>query len=229
MKIGIIGAMEEEVRLLNEKLSDVEKWTEGIAQFSKGCYADHEVYVVQSGIGKVSAAVTATLLIKHGVDILINTGSAGGLGQGLQIGDVVVADSLAYHDVDVTAFDYEMGQMAGGMPRFYDCDTKLVQLASQVAENEKLTVHHGLIVSGDQFIHSADQIQRIKTLYPEVMANEMESTAIAQVAYQFDVPFVIIRAISDTADEEASVSFDTFIQKAGEASAKMVLHLIEAL
>lgn len=230
MKIGIIGAMVEEVELLKNILTEVETFTEGKADFYHGNYAGHDVYLVKSGIGKVAAAVTTTMLItKFNVDQIWNTGSAGGIGTNLKIGDVVLATKLAYHDVDVTAFDYEYGQMAGGFPLYYLTDLKLVKKAKEVMQNSSLTTHEGLIVSGDQFVHSKEQIEKIKQHFPDALANEMESTAIAQVAYQFEIPVLIVRAISDTADENANVDFDTFIKEAGKNAASMLQSLLEKI
>ena len=229
MKIGIIGAMEEELLLLKEALDDVSVHQHGGADFICGHYASVEVIAVRSGIGKVLAALTTTLLIDHyQVDYVINTGSAGGIGQNLNIGDVVIANRLAYHDVDVTAFNYEKGQMAG-MPLYYPADEYLVKKAIAAANHQEMKTHEGLIVSGDQFVHSKEEINRIMTWFPDALANEMEGTAIAQVAYQFKVPFVVIRAMSDVGDEEASVNFDEFIIEAGKRSAQMTLNLIEQL
>lgn len=229
MKIGIIGAMEEEITVLANHLEGVEHFSDGGADFISGRYGMHEVVLVRSGIGKVLAAVTTTLLIdRYHVDYLINTGSAGGIGKGLKIGDVVIANRLAYHDVDVTAFGYEPGQMAG-MPLYYEADKTLVQRAETASDRVGLDAKVGLIVSGDQFVHSQDQIQCIHHLFPEVLANEMEGTAIAQVAFQFRVPFVVIRAMSDVGDESANVNFDEFIIEAGKKSAEMVMALLDEL
>lgn len=229
MKVGIIGAMEEEIRTIKKELSNVVETTIAHATFFAGQYQQHQVVLVQSGIGKVNAALTTTLMIDHfDVDYLINTGSAGGIGEGLHIGDVVIANRLSYHDVDVTAFDYEKGQMAG-MPLYYEADDMLVKKANEAATATGLTTHTGLIVSGDQFIHDQGQIDRIHQWFPEVLANEMEGTAIAQVAHQFNTPFVVIRAMSDVGDSDASVNFDDFILQAGAKSAEMTLSLIAHL
>lgn len=229
MKIGIIGAMEEEITVLAQHLEDVEHFSDGGADFISGRYGVHEVVLVRSGIGKVLAAVTTTLLIdRYHVDYLINTGSAGGIGEGLKIGDVVISNQLAYHDVDVTAFDYQPGQMAG-MPLYYPADEWLVKMAEQASQRVGLDTKIGLIVSGDQFVHSKEQIQRIHHMFPAVLANEMEGTAIAQVAYQFKVPFVVIRAMSDVGDESANVNFDDFIIEAGRKSAEMVMALLDEM
>lgn len=195
MKIEIIGAMEEEVERLKEQLERCESWEEAGAVFYAGEIGEHDVIVVQSGIGKVLAALTTTLLISHyEVEVIVNTGSAGGIGEGLSIGELIVADQVAYHDVDVTAFDYEYGQMAG-MPLYYECADDLISIAQKVAEKTDYQVHVGTIVSGDTFVHRSEQIAQIKQHFPDALANEMEATAIGQVAYQFQVPFVIILSL----------------------------------
>ena len=114
-----------------------------------------------------------------------------------------------------------------GMPRYYEADEQLIEAIQQAAKESHLETKVGLIVSGDQFIHSDVEIQRIHEWFPEVLASEMEGAAIAQVAYQFNIPFVVIRAMSDTGDSEASVNFDDFIIEAGKKSAEMVLHFLD--
>lgn len=229
MKIGIIGAMSEEIRLLRQTMSQQKEWREAGATFISGMIGKNEVVVVQSGIGKVLAAVTATLLISHyQVDRVINTGSAGGIGDGLAIGDLVISDKLAYFDADVTAFGYQMGQMAG-MPLYYEADQGLIAQAETAARENDLQTRTGLIVSGDTFVDKQGIIDTIKAHFPDVLANEMEGAAIAHVAHQFKVPFVVIRAMSDVGDESASINFDEFIIEAGRKSAEMVIALVKAL
>lgn len=229
MKIGIIGAMAEEIRLLKAVMSHQKEWQEAGALFISGQIGEQEVVVVQSGIGKVLAAITTTLLISHyQVEVVINTGSAGGIGEGLKIGDLVISTKLAYFDADVTAFGYEMGQMAG-MPLYYEADNRLIETAQRAAKHTSLTTKTGLIVSGDTFVNKPEKIAMIKQYFPDVLANEMEGAAIAHVAYQYQVPFVVIRAMSDVGNEEASVDFDAFILEAGKKSAEMVIALIKEL
>lgn len=229
MKIGIIGAMAEEIRLLKKELTNLTEWQEAGAVFITGKIGAHEVVLVQSGIGKTLAALTATLLISHyKVDALINTGSAGGIGQGLAIGDVVISDKLAYFDVDVTAFGYQPGQMAG-MPLFYEADSRLIKQTEIAAHQYGLATKTGLIVTGDTFVDNQAMITRIKRDFPTALANEMEGAAIAHVAHQYQVPFVVIRAMSDVADEDASTNFDQFILEAGQKSAQMVIALLTNL
>ena len=165
--------------------------------FYQGQLSGQDVVLVQSGIGKVNAAMTVTLLKQlFDVDLVINTGSAGALGHGLKVGDVVVADQLRHHDADVTAFGYQIGQMAG-MPVAYET-------------------------------HSSQQAP-IKANFPEALACEMESAAIAQAAYVLKTPCVVIRAISDSADDQANISFDEFILLAGKESASLVMELLERM
>lgn len=229
MKIGIIGAMEEEVVTLKEAMENPSTEMIAGAEFTCGQYAGKEIVLVRCGIGKVAAAVTATLLMDHfQVDALINTGSAGGIGEGLKVGDIVISERLAYHDADVTAFGYAPGQMAQ-MPLYYEAEPLFIEAAKQAAAETEETVYTGTIVSGDQFVNSKERIAEIKAIFPDALANEMEATAIAQVAYQFSTPFVVIRAMSDVADEEASISFDEFIQIAGKKSAEMVLKLLQKI
>ena len=229
MKIGIIGAMEEEVILLKSKMTDTKEWTEAKADFIEGTLDGIEVVLVRSGIGKVNAAITTTLLLaKQDIDLVINTGSAGGIGQGLKIGDVVVSSEMAYHDVDATVFGYVIGQVPQ-MPARYVADAVIVEKVIEAAKKASLTPVKGLIVTSDSFIAGKEATTKIMKNFPDVLAAEMEGAAIAQVCHQFDVPFVIVRAMSDTADEEAGVTFDEFIIEAGKKSALMVMELIHDL
>ncbi|UQF12406.1 5'-methylthioadenosine/adenosylhomocysteine nucleosidase [Vagococcus lutrae] len=224
MKIGIIGAMAEELIALKAAMTASETVEVFGNTFVSGKIGEHDVVVVQSGIGKGMAAMTATLLIdRYQVDMLVNTGSAGGIGEGLKIGDVVVSKRLAYFDVDVTAFGYKKGQMAG-MPLYYEADETVMETITRAAEVTGLSVRQGEIVTGDTFVHSQAMIQQIKADFPDALVNEMEGAAIAQVATQAQVPFVVVRAVSDVADEEAAQTFDEFIITAGKRSAEMVLN-----
>ena len=226
MHIGIIGAMEEEIRLLKATMGNYETTEIASFTFYTGELKGKHVTLVQSGIGKVNATLSVALLVERfKVDAVLNTGSAGGLGAGLHVGDIVIADQLLHHDVDVTAFGYQMGQMAG-MPATYATDKALADLAEEVYASQGLPVQRGLIVSGDVFVNSPAQITQIKQHFPTALACEMESAAIAQAAYVLSVPCLVIRAISDSADDEAAMSFDEFIVLAGQKSAEMILALL---
>ncbi|MBP2099249.1 5'-methylthioadenosine/adenosylhomocysteine nucleosidase [Enterococcus rivorum] len=229
MKIGIIGAMDQEVKILKETMTDTRSWERAGALFVSGSLGRHEIIVVRSGIGKVLAAVTTTVLIQqYGVNMVINTGSAGGIGKGLSVGDIVISDKLAYFDVDVTGFGYQPGQLPK-MPLYYECSEYLRSEMKKAAEKTGLSIRQGLIVTGDSFIDNPQKIQEILGHFPEALACEMEGAAVAQAAMQFNIPFLVVRAISDTADHEATKTFDEFIDEAGRASAQMVIHFIEHL
>lgn len=225
MKYGVICAMEEEIKSLHSAL-DIKKETEinGIT-FYEGTIQDTEVVLVRSGIGKAEAGITAALLVTNfKVDALIHSGSAGGIGSGLSVGDVVISTQTLYHDVDARAFGYVLGQLPGQPARF-DADKDLINEVAVAGEKTGLNIKKGLIVTGDQFISSSEKIQEILKNFPDALCCEMEGSAIGQVAHQFKVPFVVIRAMSDVGDENAGVSFDDFIIDAGKRSAKMLLAL----
>lgn len=222
MKLGIICAMEEELRTLVENLDHASKITRHGYVFHTGSIGRHEVVLVQSGIGKVMSAIAVTLLVEvFSVDGIINTGSAGAVNHELKIGDVVVADRLAYHDVDVTAFGYAFGQMAQ-QPLYFESSKYFVSELKKAIENPVV----GLITSSDSFISSDGRIAEIKKHFPEVLAVEMEGASIAQAATALKKPFVIIRAMSDTASHDANVKFDEFIIEAGRKSAQTLMNFL---
>ncbi|HEJ7507426.1 TPA: 5'-methylthioadenosine/S-adenosylhomocysteine nucleosidase [Staphylococcus aureus] len=227
--IGIIGAMEEEVTILKNKLTQLSEISVAHVKFYTGILKDREVVITQSGIGKVNAAISTTLLInKFKPDFIINTGSAGALDESLNVGDVLISDDVKYHDADATAFGYEYGQIPQ-MPVAFQSSKPLIEKVSQVVQQQQLTAKVGLIVSGDSFIGSVEQRQKIKKAFPNAMAVEMEATAIAQTCYQFNVPFVVVRAVSDLANGEAEMSFEAFLEKAAVSSSQTVEALVSQL
>ncbi|MCS4485582.1 5'-methylthioadenosine/S-adenosylhomocysteine nucleosidase [Staphylococcus americanisciuri] len=227
--IAIIGAMEEEVQILKEQLTNLEEIQVAHTIFYKGELLDKEVVLLQSGIGKVNVAISTTLLIERfNPDYIINTGSAGGLQPGLSLGDVVVSTQVGYHDADARAFGYKMGQIPG-MPATYPADAYLTEAVKNVLQTLNQSVIEGVIVSGDSFIGTETQREAILKNFPQAIAAEMEAAAIAQTCYQFKKPFIITRAISDLADGEASMTFDAFLKVAAKSSSDMVYALIEEL
>ena len=227
--IALIGAMPPEISLIQESLQNLR--SEHLADFDIYCgeYAGKNVVLALSGIGKVNAALSTALVLQHRPDFVINTGSAGGLGSGLKVGDVVIGTQTAHHDVDVTAFGYAIGHVPQ-MPARFESDPALCAAAEKAAAAfEHAAVHRGLIVSGDQFVHSSESVAEVRRHFPDAQAVEMEAAAIAQSCHRFGVPFVVVRAISDLADEDADTSFETFLKTASVHSAKMVLQLIEVL
>lgn len=226
MKIGIIVAMEEEIKYLIKAFEHYELHEIASQKFYEGMIQGTEVAVVQSGIGKVNASIASSLLIEHfKVETIINTGSAGAIQTGLSIGDLVISTELAYHDVDNRIFNYQYGQIPQ-MPEFYQADAELIHKIND-SSGEEIKVHQGLIVSGDSFVSSKAEIKRIKKYFPNALVTEMEGAAVAQTCYQFQIPFVVIRAVSDTADDTADIDFDEFVQLAGRRSAELVITFLK--
>ncbi len=230
MKIGIIGAMEPEVAHLIASMTNSESQTIAGIEFVAGQLEGKEVVVTRSGIGKVTASVATTLLIeKYAPDYVINTGSAGGFVDALAIGDIVISSEVRHHDVDVTAFGYEIGQMAQ-QPAAFIPDANLVNAAKQaVASLGEVKAIEGLICTGDSFICDPERTKVMLKNFPTMAACEMEGAAIAQVCHQFKVPFVVIRSLSDNANNDSPVDFDSYIVKAGHHSALMVMALLKQL
>ncbi|KTR97720.1 5'-methylthioadenosine/S-adenosylhomocysteine nucleosidase [Pantoea dispersa] len=229
MKAGIIGAMEQEVTLLRDKIENRQTLALAGCEIYTGTLNGVEVALLKSGIGKTAAALGTTLLLELcKPDLVINTGSAGGLAPTLQVGDIVVSDEVRYHDADVTAFGYEPGQMAG-CPAAFVADSALIAAAEQVIKQLDLNAVRGLVVSGDAFINGAAPLERIRSTFPQAIAVEMEATAIGHVCHQFKVPFVVVRAISDVADKASHLSFEEFLSVAAKQSSLMVENLLAQL
>ena len=228
--IAVVGAMEQEIELLRESMADVKHVSFGKFSAYEGELAGKHTVLVLSGIGKVNAAVSTSWVIhQFAPDCVINTGSAGGLGKGLKVGDVVIGETVAHHDVDVTAFGYVWGQVPQ-LPAVFASDSNLIRQAEKAVQVfEGAAVTQGLIVSGDRFVHSSEGVAEIRSHFPEVKAVEMEAAAIAQTCHQLEVPFVIIRAVSDSADEKADISFEEFLKTAAVSSAKMVTEIVKSL
>ncbi|WP_101774707.1 5'-methylthioadenosine/adenosylhomocysteine nucleosidase [Pasteurella oralis] len=229
MKIGIVGAMAQEVEILANLMESKVVTQVASCTIYEGDIQGKSVALLQSGIGKVAAAMGTTALLQLSQpDIVINTGSAGGVSTGLKVGDIVISSETIYHDADVTAFGYAKGQLPACPPAFIS-DKKLSDLAEKVALAQGHNVKRGLICSGDSFIHGGAALAKIKADFPHVMAVEMEATAIAQVCHAFNIPFVVVRAISDAGDGEASMSFEEFLPLAAKQSSQMVLGMLDKL
>ncbi len=230
MKIGIIGAMEQEVSILKQAIENGETVNKAGCTFFSGKLNGVDVVLLQSGIGKVAAAVGTTVLLnEYQPDIVINTGSAGGFDSTLNLGDVVISTEVRHHDADVTAFGYEMGQMAQ-QPAAFLADEKLIDVAEKtLAQMEGKHAVRGLICTGDAFVCTAERQAFIRQHFPSVIAVEMEASAIAQTCHQFKVPFVVVRAISDVADKESPMSFEEFLPLAAQSSSEMVIKMVELL
>ncbi|TWI56312.1 5'-methylthioadenosine/S-adenosylhomocysteine nucleosidase [Halalkalibacter nanhaiisediminis] len=229
MKIGIIGAMDEEVELIKGKLEKREDTAIAGCEFHQGTINGTDIILLKSGIGKVNAAIGTTLLIQlFQPDHIINTGSAGGFNESLKVGDIVISTEVRYNDVDATVFGYEFGQVPQ-MPAYYEPNAELMEVAKKAAEKVGIHAVTGLILSGDSFMSDHSRVEELKTRFNNPYCAEMEAGAIAQVCHQFDIPFVIIRSLSDIAGSDAKVSYDQFLETASVNSAKQVLLMIEAL
>ncbi|MER2049538.1 MAG: 5'-methylthioadenosine/S-adenosylhomocysteine nucleosidase [Solibacillus sp.] len=230
MTIAVIGAMEQEVELLRGALQNTKTETIANSEYTTGTYEGKEVVLLKSGIGKVNAAMSTTILLeKFNPKVVINTGSAGGFDAALKVGDIVISDEVRHHDVDVTAFGYEIGQMAG-MPAAYKSDENLMEVAKQaVIEVGEHNYSVGLICSGDVFMSNPERVEAVRKDFPTMKAVEMEAAAVAQVCHQFNTPFVVIRALSDIAGQESSMSFDEFLPVAAKHSTEIVLNAITKL
>ena len=228
-KLGIIGAMEEEVETLLALLENKISATHAGSAFHAGVLEGLDVVVVQCGVGKVNAAICAQILCSvYGVTHLVNTGIAGSLCAELDIADMVVSTDAMYHDFDTSPFGYPIGKVPG-MPVTYSADEKLMEYAFAAAEavNPGHT-RTGRVASGDQFISRKEQKAHIIAV-TEAICTEMEGAAIAHTAYRNGVPFVILRAISDKADDSAEMDYPTFEKLAAHRCAEVTRNLARQL
>lgn len=228
MIIGIIGAMEEEVAVLKQEMQDKEIIEYASMQFCKGILCGKQVVIVRSGIGKVNAGICAQILVdKFQVDALINTGIAGSLDAQIDIGDMVISTDLVEHDMDASIFGDPVGQVPRMDTFSFPADKELIDkavLANREA-NPDIRTFTGRIVSGDQFVSSAEVKEKLVQNFG-AKCTEMEGAAIAHAAYLNKVSCVIIRAISDKADNSATMDYPTFEKKAIEHSVRLVKNLL---
>lgn len=214
--IGIIGAMEEEVACLKEKMTEVSVVKKASMEFYEGKLEGKKVVVVRSGIGKVNAGICTQILVDlFHVDAVLNTGIAGSLENQVNIGDIVLSTDVVQHDVDAAGFGYERGQIPRMDTLSFSADCNLREKAAEVCKevNPDIQVFCGRVASGDQFISDADVKEDIKKNFSAYCV-EMEGAAIGQAAYLNQIPFLIIRAISDKADHSAVVDYPTFEKQA---------------
>lgn len=225
--IGIIGAMDVEVLYLQNNMENCVEQVKNGYHFFTGKIHGKEVVLLKSGIGKVSAAIGATILIKDfGVTSVLNIGSSGGVATGLSIGDVVVSTKIAYHDFDLTVFGYEYGQVPD-RPLFFEPNKELLALIQSSTDvTERFGVKYGLIVSGDQFVHGQDHLKQILSRFDDVLALDMESACIAQTCYTFDIPFIIMRTVSDFVDKNAH---EENLVEISDNCARFVIDIIEKI
>ena len=226
-KLGIIGAMEIEVAILKSKLENQKVTKIGPMEFFEGRLAGCDVVIVMCGVGKVHAAMcTQVLCSNFGVTHIVNTGVAGSLDAGLDICDVLVSTDAVQHDMDVHYLGYEVGRVPGLNTTAFAADERLRKLAFE--ESERIRPGHtklGRVATGDQFVCSDEQKAKI-IADTGASCTEMEGGSIAQVAYVNQVPFVILRAISDKADGSAEVAYPEFEAKAAKRCARIVQNML---
>lgn len=226
--IGIIGAMEQEVSQIVAAMEDTKITKIAGMTYNSGKFCGKDVIVVKSGIGKVNAAMCAQILATtFNVDYIINTGIAGSLKAEINIGDVVLSNDALQHDVDATNFGYERGVIPGMKISTFVASEELINKAEAACNKTvpEINVFKGRVVSGDQFISDKVKKADIANTF-KGFCTEMEGAAIAQAAFLNEVPFLIIRAISDKADDSASMDYDVFEKKAIENSVKILTALI---
>ena len=226
--IGIIGAMEVEVAILKEKMEDVRIIKKASMDFYEGILAGKKVVVVRSGIGKVNAGICAQILADvFSVDAIINTGIAGSLNKNINISDIVLSTDVVQHDMDATGFGYRKGQIPQMPVFFFNADDNLRRLAAEVCKevNPDIQVFEGRIASGDQFVCDQDVKNRIVSEF-SAYATEMEGAAIGQAAYLNEIPFLVVRAISDKADGSAQMDYSEFEKAAVDHSVRLTLNML---
>lgn len=226
--LGIIGAMDEEVAKLKEHMTEVEVTTKASMDFYKGKLNGKDVVVVRSGIGKVNAAICTQILVDDfKISAVINTGIAGSLRSEINIGDIVLSTDALEHDMEATAFGYPVGQIPRMDTLAFEADKALIELAEKCCAkvNPDIKTFVGRVVSGDQFIASKEKKEWLIENFAGY-CTEMEGAAIAHCAYLNKIPFLVIRAISDKADDSAQMDYPTFEALAIERSVKLMLEMV---
>ncbi|SDZ28671.1 adenosylhomocysteine nucleosidase [Evansella caseinilytica] len=233
MKYGIIGAMKEEISFFLESVEELTEVNKGLLSFYTGTWHGQEVVISKCGVGKVNAAMTAQILIDcFAAEAIIFTGVAGGADEQLNVEDVIVSTSCQQHDLDASPLGFARGTipMYDG-PSDFPADERLIRAAYAAASTvvgQPLKVRKGKIVSGDQFIADKKMVGELRQLF-QASCIEMEGAAVAQVAHFNEVPYVVIRSISDKANGEAPESFEAFVVSAARASSKIVEEIMRQL
>lgn len=229
MKIGIIGAIRQEIEIIRKIIHPYKKKKIGHCKIYIGFFKENRIFLIQSGIGKVSASIACMILINLcKIDIIINSGSAGSLIPSLNIGDVIIPKKICYYDVDLTNFGYDIGQIPKH-PKEFIISEKIHTFLKSITKKFQLKFKTGLIISGDSFINGNSCIKKLKNRFSSAIAVEMESAAIAQVCYQFSIPIIIIKSISDLSDKNATLNFEKNINTASFQSSKIVKILLKSI
>lgn len=228
MKIAIMGAMPEEIAPILKKVNQYKTIEYADNQYYETNYKGVDLVIAYSKIGKVFSTLTASTMIQHfNCDRLLFSGVAGGINPELKIGDLIVANKLSQHDLDITAFGHPMGFVPGGSV-FVEADKDLIELSKKVASELGKSVREGTIATGDQFVHDSTIKENIVKHF-DADALEMEGASVAVVCKSLNIPFFILRAISDTADTDASFSFDEFMESSAIISADFIMKMVDKI
>lgn len=223
--LGIIGAMKIETDMLINSMKDKKVSVYSDIEFVEGKLGETDVVVADCGVGKVFAAMCAqTMILKFAPDVIINTGVGGAVGEGLHVGDIIVASKLVQHDMDVCALGLAKGEHMELGITYFPADEDTVEKIMAAAQALGYSVDSGIIASGDQFIGDRESKQRLSAHFNALVC-EMEGAAIAQVCYVNHTPFAVVRAISDGADDDARMSFEDFAKLSAERSCKVLFKL----
>lgn len=226
MRIGIIGAMSEEVQGIKKLMTDIEEEKIGTLTFYTGVMHDKDIVLLETGIGKVNAAIGATLMIEaFDVEEIIFTGVAGGVNEELDLGDVVISRDLIQHDFDTSAFGDKLGMIPRMDNSIFKADDELIELAVNAGKKLKGKVIVGRVLSGDQFIASPEKIAFLKKEF-NGDCTEMEGAAVGHVCQVLDIPFVVIRTMSDKANSDAHTDYATFMRIAADNSVTLVNEML---
>lgn len=227
MKKGILGAMPEEVAPILEVIKDYETATYGKNNYYLGSLNGCDVVVAYSKIGKVNSTITAMSMCEHfGVTAILFSGVAGSLSQNLKIGDIVLANRCAQYDLDITIFGHPLGYVPEGAI-FTENDKQLRELAKKVAKESSIELSEGVVVTGDKFMSSLNEKSKIAKHF-NAIAIEMEGASVALTCSSLGIPCLIIRTISDNADDGAGNDFDTFVEESSAISAKLICDIVSA-
>lgn len=227
-KLAIMGAMQEEIEPLLANFDSINIVEYANNKFYEVNYNGLDIVIAYSKIGKVFASLTASTMIeKFGCDTLLFSGVAGGINPDLKIGDLIIADKLCQHDLDITAFGHPHGYVPEGKV-FIETTKELRDVAIKVASQNDIKVIEGTIATGDQFVHSAKRKEFIEKVF-NADALEMEGASVAVVCDSLNVPFFILRAISDTADMDAGFDFDEFLKSSAKNSADYIIKIVKEL
>ncbi len=228
MKIAIMGAMVEEIKPLLEYMQDIKSFEIANNIYYKAKYKEIETVIAYSKIGKVFASLSASVMIEHfKAQKLLFSGVAGAINSSLKIGDLIAATKLCQHDLDITAFGHPYGYVPEGKV-YVESDKELLSLAKKVAKKKGIELKEGIIATGDQFIADSSKKEWIKKVF-NADAIEMEGAAVGVVCDAFDVPFFVLRAISDAADMDAGFDFDKFLESSSKVSADFIISMLDEM